>query len=340
MALSYRARRSLRRLCIALLTLVLMAAAVLVCWVLWLDRYVVYTRDGVELNFDISLEFPEGVLAEKPPPAETVDVFYNEGQDAVEPESTELAQFTGCYITLDMVVADIDAVRAQIAALPEGEAIMLDVRNGKGETYYTSGVSVNTDKYPLEVLDTLIGELKSSNRYLIARLPAFRNYWFGLYNMPNGLQKIDIVALWMDETRCYWLDPTKEGTITHLVQMVLELRMMGFDEVVFYDFRFPDTDQIKFNGDKAAALQNAAKALVDACATDTFAVSFTSADPSFPLPAGRSRLYLQNITASEIVYLKEQFQYDNQTVRTVFLTDSNDTRYEDYSVLRPLGSDR
>ncbi|MGN1000123.1 MAG: putative glycoside hydrolase [Faecousia sp.] len=340
MALSYRTRRRFRRLWIALLTLVIAAAVFLVCWTLWLDRYVIYTRDGVELNFDLSLEFPEGILAEAPPPPETVDVYYNEGEDAIEPVSTELTQMNGYYITLDMIVADIDAVRAQIAELPEDAAIMLDVRNIKGETYYTSSVSVNTDKYPLEVLDTLIGELKNSKHYLIARMPAFRNYWFGLYNMPNGLQKIDIVALWMDETRCYWLDPTKDGTITHLIQMVLELRMMGFNEVVFYDFRFPDTDQIKFTGDKAAALQEAAKRLVDACTTETFAVSFTSADPSFPLPEGRSRLYLENITAAEIIYLKEKFQYDNEIVRTVFLTDSNDTRYEEYSVLRPLDSDR
>ena len=45
----YRTRKFLRSLFIGLAALVLAAAALLVCWMLWLGRYVVYTEDGVKL---------------------------------------------------------------------------------------------------------------------------------------------------------------------------------------------------------------------------------------------------------------------------------------------------
>ena len=41
MAISYRTRRFFRRLSIFILTLVLLAVVLAVCWFLWLDRYVI-----------------------------------------------------------------------------------------------------------------------------------------------------------------------------------------------------------------------------------------------------------------------------------------------------------
>ena len=59
----YRTRRLVRNLLIAILVLVLVASAALICWLLWLNRYIVYTRDGAKLDFSLSLQFPEGELA-------------------------------------------------------------------------------------------------------------------------------------------------------------------------------------------------------------------------------------------------------------------------------------
>ena len=47
MTIPYRTRRVLKRLGSALLALALVAIFVLMCWLLWLDRFVVYTRDGI-----------------------------------------------------------------------------------------------------------------------------------------------------------------------------------------------------------------------------------------------------------------------------------------------------
>ena len=120
------------------------------------------------------------------------------------------------------------------------------------------------------------------------------------------------------------------------MQIVTELRNLGFDEVVFEEFRFPDTNKIKFTKDKTEAITNAANMLVSTCSTDSFAVSFVGTGPTFPLPAGRSRLYLTNSSAADAATLAQQTGLENTDVRLVFLTENHDTRFDAYSVLRPL----
>jgi hypothetical protein len=139
----------------------------------------------------------------------------------------------------------------------------------------------------------------------------------------------------MDEERCYWLNPNAEGTLTYLISIVTELRTLGFDEVVFTDFRIPDTDAIYFEEDRAETIRKAAEDLVRICTTDRFALSFVG-NEIFPLPEGRSRLYAENVAAAEAAALAQRLGLENPQSRLVFLTDLKDTRYDAYGVLRPL----
>ena len=79
----YHTRRILRRIFVSLVVLALVTAGVLLCWLLWLNRYVVYTRDGVKLDFDMPLEFPQGQLAVPPTAPPPVDIYYNEGENLI-----------------------------------------------------------------------------------------------------------------------------------------------------------------------------------------------------------------------------------------------------------------
>ena len=336
--LSYRSRRALRRFCTVLLVLALLAALGLLCWLLWLNRFVIYTKDGVKLDFGISDEFQPGQLAGTQSTENTIQIEFDQ-TEPTEPPSTELKQLSGYYITLDMLKGDMSSLKEQISQLPKGTAVMLDVKSIRGEFYYSSNVGNPSSAVSQAALDDLIAFLRDGGYYIIGRLPAFRDYQFGLRNVACGLMdinKVQLVALWMDETKCYWLKPDAEGTVQHLVRIVTELRTLGFDEVLFYDFRFPDTDQIYYTGDKAAALATCAQTLVTACTSETFTVSFTSTDPTFPLPEGRCRLYMENVAAENVLLMAEQAAMTDPELRMVFLANTNDSRYDEYGVLRPL----
>lgn len=338
MRISYRTRCMLRKFFTTSVVIVLIGLAVWLCWVVWLDRYIVYTRDGARLDFSLSQTMPQGVLAQPPGPGETIPIIYADSTEPTEPVQTQTGVH-GYYIDTKALSGGIDAIRAQLEKLPAGTAVMVDVKNTKGHFYYSTSVgSVTFDGVDTGEMDDLIAYLADSDLYTIARLPAFRDYEYGLNHVDSGLaKKGGDGALWLDETRCYWLDPTDAGALTYLIQTATELRSLGFDELVFTDFRFPETDQIAFEGDTNLALSEAAEELAEACGSERFCVSF-SGWPTFPLPGGRARLYLQDIPAVELESVLAQVQADDPDNKVVFMTNLNDTRYDEHNVLRPLDS--
>lgn len=337
MTIPYRTRRTLRRVGIGLLVVLVVAMAVWLCWVIWLERYIVYSRDGATLDFDRSVEELEGELAVEPTAGQPIGIYYNEGSDAVE-ISTKLERMSGYYADA-AALRDMSSVRARISELPSENPVMLDVKNIKGAFFYSSAVGQTRDEnIDTAAMDQLIGDLAKSNRYLIARLPGLRDWNYGLEHVDDGLFLNDGAGLWMDDDGCYWLNPEASGTMTYLMRIVTELRQLGFDEVVFTDFRFPDSDQYAFEGDTFASLTNAAQNLVSSCTTESFAVSFESSGSSFPLPEGRSRLYLENVDASAVDTAAGEVNITDPEIRLVFMADSNDTRYDVYSVMRPLST--
>lgn len=337
MNIPYRTRQNLRRAALILLVIAIVAAAAWLCWFVWLQRYIVYTRDqGAVIDTNLSPQIQDGEIATRPE-NETVSIYYNEGDNAIN-TSTELMQMVGYYANAE-ALADLSAVSEQVKLLETGTPVMLDVKDAKGRFFYSSSVSSERSSLvDTQAMDQLIEQLDSKGMYLIARLPALRDYSFGLSNTSNGLFVSSGAYLWADDEYCYWLDPTKEGTVTYLVQIVTELENLGFDEVVFDEFRFPDTDDLKFSGDRAQALNTTAQTLVTTCASDSFAVSFIGKAEGFALPSGRSRLYVENATAAESAAIAANSGLADPAIYLVFLTEYHDTRFDAYSVLRPLES--
>ena len=338
MNIPYRTRRILGRTGLILLVVLIAAALVFFCWFTWLQRYVVYTRDqGAVLDMSRDPQVALGQVATPPEQKEPVSIYYNEGDNTIS-TSKALSQFVGYYADADALEAGLDQVLAQAKALPTGTPIMLDVKSPKGNFFYPTSVSshLNPDLDPA-AMESLVKTLDKRGMYLIARLPALRDYYFGLEKTENGLFVASGSHLWADDAYCYWLDPTKEGTVTYLVQIATELKNMGFDEVVFDDFHFPETDNLKFSGDRNQAISDTAKMLLEACGADTFAVSFVG-DAAFPLPEGRSRLYFENAAAAQAAAIAQQTGLAEPSVHLVFLTEVHDTRFDAYSVLRPLAA--
>lgn len=341
MAIPYRTRRGLRRLGIGLLILLMIAVVAWMCWVIWLERFVIYSQSGVRLDFSLSGEVSGGEAAVAPE-KETVEIYYNEGNNVVN-VTTELTQLDGYYADTEALAAGVSQVRAQIQTLAPETPIMLDVKHEKGYFYYSTTVGSSTydSKIDIAAMDELIEDLAKSEHYLIARIPALREYDFIFLESGNKYNGIDSTKgdgyLWMDNG-AYWLDPTTSGTLTYLIQIVTELRELGFDEVVLDEFRIPDSDRVLFKPDRAESLTNAASTLVTACSNDNFCVSFVMGNTSFTLPEGRCRVYLKDVDAADAETKAESFGFGDPEIRVGFLTESNDTRYDEFSVLRPLDS--
>ena len=336
MSIPYRTRCALKRMGTGLLIFLAISALLIVFFLVWLDRFVVYTRDeGVVLDFDRPVTQLSGTVVSKPIVENPVSIYYNEGDNLVN-TSTELTRISGYYITGADLEKDMEDVLNQVRQLPKGAAVMVDVKSIYGNFFYSSAISDKRNgDLDTAQMDEFIQELNKLGLYTIARLPALRDYHYGLSHVTDGLPTAG-GYLWMDNYGCYWLNPASDGTQAYLTQIALELRGLGFNEVLFYDFYFPDSGgKVVFRGDQTEALVSAATTLIKTCATDTFAVSFTQA-ASFPLPEGRARLYLENVSAIQAANVAQQTGFENPEVKAVFITQVHDTRFDDYSVLRPI----
>lgn len=336
MSIPYRTRQGLKRLLVVLLVLAVVAVLVWLCWLLWLDRFVIYTREGAVLDFEQSTESVPGIQALPPEADATIPIYYNEGDDMVE-VSTELTQLSGYYISTSALRGDMEEIKAQLRKLPAGTAVMVEVKNSYGSFYYNTNVGDSlTETLDPAQMDDLIMYMNKMDLYTIARLPALRDYYFGLHNTRNGLPTAG-GYLWADADYRYWLNPGREGTLSYLAAIAYELSDMGFDEVLFCDFHFPDTEKIVFKGDKAETLAEAAQTLVATCSSSTFAVSFEGSE-GFTPPVGRSRVYLLDAEAAEAETLAATAGVEDTAINLVFVTELYDTRFDSYSVLRPLST--
>ena len=337
MSIPYRHQRALKRIGTLLAVLFLVLVVTWLCWVVWLQRYVVYTDAGAELNFALSSYELTGKEAVKPKAQQNISIFYNEGADAID-TTNEMTQLNGYYITSEMFQQDIDYVMLQVERFAAGTPVMIDMKGGFGSFFYKSNlpdavVSASTN---IEKVGQLITRLHTKGFYTIARISAFQDRSFGESHVSSGLYMLNRRGLWMDQEGMYWLDPTNATTTSWITSVVLELRELGFDEVLLDDFCFPNSDQYIFTGDKQAALQSAAATLVSTCSSNKFVLSFQTSDPAFILPEGRCRQYITGISAAGIAQSAAQLKISDPEIRMVLLAESGDTRYEKYSVLRSL----
>ena len=338
MAIPYRTRRRLKRLGTLMLSLLVLAACAWLCWVIWVERYIIYTEDGAVIDFDLNPVIPMGEVAQPPVAGEGPEIHYNEGENAVN-TSTDLLQMSGYYITYDLLKNDFDNVKAKVADLPTNTPVMIDVKGGFGSFYYSSNVdgAVISQSVNVAQVDELIQLMHQKNLYMIARIPAFQDYTFALNNVSSGIPFIGGGgALWMDDDGCYWLKPKDSATIGYLTSIILELKNLGFDEVVLDKFWVPDGTTVQYTGDALADLAECANRLVSTTTTNSFTVSFTVSDAAFPLPEGRCRMYLSGVPARDVEITGAKAAFTDPQIRLVFIADSMDTRFDIYSVLRTL----
>lgn len=333
--LSYHTKMRLRKVLQALGILALTGLVIWICWLVWLQRYVVYTRDGVTFDFNRSTLDLDGKEAGLQAAVETApaEILF---QDAPQ-EAQDLEQLSGVYVDTEQLEAGLDQVSQKLSTLEPGTAVLLDVKSKSGNFYYTSRIqgASQADTIDCAAMDNLLQVLKQQGCYLVARLPAFQDSAFAEANPDSGLA-LSSGALWADEEQCYWLDPASQAVTANLIQICRELQERGFDEVVWTDFRIPDSGSIAYTAaaSKDEILQQAARQLAS-CAGPSFAVSFTgSAD--FSLPTGQTRLYLENIPPEQADATAKQCAVSDTSTQVVFLTTNRDIRFDAYSVLHPL----
>ena len=110
MSIPYRTQQQLKRAGVIALIVLVIGALIWGLWILWLQRFVVYTRDsGAVLDFSKETIPLEGPVAAEPEGGTQIEIHYNEGDDMIA-NKAQLAQMNGYYVDAQTLVESPEAV--------------------------------------------------------------------------------------------------------------------------------------------------------------------------------------------------------------------------------------
>ena len=334
-SISYRTRARMRKgLKIGLIVLGL-CLLLFALFVIYMGRFVVYTPDGVRLDFgrDTSRD------VELPAPTQTgevslpsVEIEY--GDPNVRSQETE--RVSGVYIDLEML-QDPEAVYQAVQELTPPCTVMIDLKGANGSFYYTTGLDgAQLADIDIPRVDAVLSYLRSRGFTMVARIKTFQDTNFAEHH-PEAAIQMEGGALWL-ANGFYWLDPGSETTVSYLKQIVRELGEKGFKEIVFDDFRYPNGTQMVYNYEKSRSelVAGVAADLLNFFASSNITISFGNPAADFAA-AEDARIYISGVTGSGVnATLKSYTQLKSPETQIIFLTGSKDRRFDEYQVLRPL----
>ena len=336
---TYRNKRAVRKTARILGCILLALALLVIGRVLYVQRYVTYTPDGVRLDYDQHLDYTGQEQLEPDP----VDYPFETVLDAVaetDGEAEKQTRLDGYSISTTMLVNGVEQVRQALKEVEGYNAVVIDVKSIYGNFYYSTELTgaPKADALDITDVDKLISELTGrSDLIVIARVPAFSDRRYALAHQSEGLP-IWNGALWEGDDVCYWLNPYSNNVQGYLTSIAIELSQRGFDGVLFDDFYFPDSDRIMWNATitRDEAVLDAAANIADSLYGYGIEVLFGSAPTG--AAAYADRVCVTTDAAEDVNAIVEGLSpsLTDPAAQIVFLTSSRDTRFAACGVIRPL----
>ena len=334
MRLSYRNKLRIKKL-LKFLGITLAVCLILgVVLLIYLEPYVVYDREGAHLELEpgeTELAVPESTA---PRPVITdPKIVYSQ-----EPVAEKMILDMGGYYITTSMLADPQAVMTALQEAPAGCAVMIELKSRFGNFYYSTEVyGAPRADVDTAAIDGIIAYLEEKGFYTIGVISAYSDYTFALENQSCGLPMAS-GALWWDDYNCYWLDPANETVSGYLMDTVRELGELGFEEVAFSNFLFPDAQSIVYSSEmtRTQVIEQAAGDLTAMAQGSGVKISFVTEQTDFPGRLCTGRLYIPNVDGSRVERYVGSYRDLGNMKELVFLANSRDTRFEGYAQLRPL----
>ena len=239
----YRGRRTitdiLRFIAIALAVVVVLVLA----GVFYLQKYLVYSDDGVRLELPPFLELfrhgeePEGSAGSVTlPDPEDISLIEQPGGSQSEPEP----QSAGAAVTLTVEEVLNGSASARLEEL-QAQALVLEMKDQMGRLGWSSAERIASQSGvngPAEAGEGL-SRWNGGEVYTIARVHCFRDDTVPYYRNPLALRWAGNDWNWRDELGLRWTSPAQEEVRAYNAALCGELAAMGFDEIVLEEFYFP-----------------------------------------------------------------------------------------------------
>lgn len=249
----YRGKRKYSWL-ITLLAMILVVLIALAVWLFYyLQRYIVYDKDGLRLDLSARREEllrPGTDETPQPVAVPHVDVeIVVEQRDYSEIETdagNNLAALHAVFVPAKDVTEN--TLKFYAGRMGDFNALVLELKDAEGFLRWHSGVptadsfAVNGD---LELRE-LLAPLKEQGVWLVAQISTLNDTAMAQRNAPIAL-KTAVTGQPFADAAGGWLDPYSDSTREYLLSLILELKDLGFDEVLLTGVACPDSDALAFS---------------------------------------------------------------------------------------------
>lgn len=143
------------------------------------------------------------------------------------------AYVAGTPSMVDNLIAEMDRT--------EANALVIDLKDDFGRVACEMDSplvdEIGSTKVYIRDIQGLMQKLDEHNIYAIARIPAFRDAWLGDVKPEWCIQKAD-GTVFKDRDGNAWVNPYKQEAWDYLVEISLQAKKLGFEEVQFDYVRF------------------------------------------------------------------------------------------------------
>lgn len=244
----YRGRRTatdiLKLIAIILGVLVILAVA----GMLYLQKYMVYTDEGVKLELPPFLQMLRGERSSEEPGGSaslpdpgSVSVVVDPSGSASEAPPEQEKPGLAIQLSVDDVVNGGAAAKLEEAG---ADTLILEVKSRDGKLAWLSGQAaaersrVNGSQ---EATDA-IRQWNQGEVYTVARVCCFRDDSAPYFNNAMALRQGN--GNWRDELGLRWLSPANDRAQAYIAGLCGELAGLGFDEIVLEQFSFPTEGKV------------------------------------------------------------------------------------------------
>ena len=229
---SYHGRSRLRSVLKGIIILLAAVLIVAIAAFLFLQRYMVFSADGVrfELPFLQGQQEPadpDPVLVHTPEPVLVTPT------PSPAPEALHAVELTRQAL--------YDGTAAEQVAAAGGNAALFDMKGDDGSLGYISGIQLAKDirsSASDPALNGAIQGLNAGELYTIARVSCFRDNALPYYRNDLALRSLG-GGNWKDDERIRWASPANEAVQDYVAGVCAELAELGFDEILLDNAAYP-----------------------------------------------------------------------------------------------------
>ncbi len=251
----YRGKRKYSWLITLAAMLVVIAVAFAVWLFYYLQRYIVYDKDGLRLDLSaqrseiLSPADTEATLA--PVPYQHVDVEIVVEQRDYTDIQTNAGNNLRAIHAVFVPAGDVTESTLKFYAGRMGsfDTLVLELKTADGFLRWHSGVT-QADSYAVNgtlELAELLAPLKEQGVYLVAQISALADSAMAQRNAPIALKNAATGLAFTDANGASYLDPYSDSTRAYLLALMMELQGLGFDEVLLSGVTCPDSDALQFS---------------------------------------------------------------------------------------------